>query len=39
LNTDPTKRLRPRQNLAFKHQSAPLVSPGPADACEAPHPY
>jgi len=26
LNTDPTKRLRPRQKLAFRHQSAPLVS-------------
>jgi hypothetical protein len=35
LNTDPTKRLRPRQKLAFKRQSDPLVSQGPADACAA----
>jgi hypothetical protein len=27
LNTGPIKRLRPREKLAFKRQSAPLVSP------------
>jgi len=27
LNTDPTKRLRPREKLAFKHQSAPFCIP------------
>ena len=39
LNTDPAKRLRPRQKLAFKNQSASLVSPGPADACASPYLY
>jgi len=39
LNTDPAKRLRPRQKLAFKRQPAPLVSPGSADACAAPYLY
>jgi hypothetical protein len=39
LNTDPTKRLRPREKLAFKHQSGPFVSPGPAEACAAPYLY
>jgi hypothetical protein len=39
LNTDPTKRLRPREKLSFKRQSAPFVSPGPADAYAAPYLY
>jgi hypothetical protein len=39
LNTGPIKRLRPREKLAFKRQSAPFVSPGPADACAVPYLY
>jgi hypothetical protein len=39
LNTDPAKRLRPPEKLTFKCQSAPFVSPGPADACAAPYLY
>lgn len=40
LNTDPAKRLRKPEKLAFKRQSASFVSPpGPADTSAAPYLY